>query len=123
MVFPNEIKTDALRKLVWRNNNKLERQIIELFNEIFEHFDENEIQFTPTDIVSMLKTMFKAYWSVSDVRKLLKNNWKIEPKNNSLAYVKYDMEHNGSFYQLNRIGRYFTVNRNFITGIYDEMMR
>jgi hypothetical protein len=54
--------------------------MIELFNEIFENFDENEIQFTPTDIVSMLKTMFKACWSVSDVRKLLKNNWKIEPK-------------------------------------------
>ncbi|UKB82546.1 DUF5906 domain-containing protein [Chryseobacterium sp. MEBOG06] len=120
---PNEIKTDALRKLVWRNNNKLERQMIELFNEIFENFDENEIQFTPTDIVSMLKTMFKAYWSVSDVRKLLKNNWKIEPKNNSLAYVKYDIEYNGSFYQLNKIGRYFTVNRNFITEISDEMMR
>lgn len=120
---PNEIKTDALRKLVWRNNNKLERQMIELFNEIFENFDENEIQFTPTDIVSMLKTMFKAYWSVSDVRKLLKNNWKMEPKSNSLAYVKYDIEYNGSFYQLNKIGRYFTVNRNFITEIYDEMMR
>ncbi len=119
---PEEIKTEALKKLVWRNNNKLERQIVELFNEIFENFDENEIQFTPTDIVSMLKTMFKSYWSVSDVRKLLKNNWKIEPKSNSLAYVRYDIEYNGNFYQNNKIGRYFSVKREFIKDIYDEMM-
>lgn len=120
---PEEIRTDALKKLVWKNNNKLERQIIELFNEILENFDVEEIDFTPTDLVSMLRTMFKSYWSVSDVRKLLKSTWKIEPKNNSLAYVRYDIEYNGNFYQNNKIGRYFTVKRNFITEIYDEMMK
>lgn len=119
---PDEIRTDALKKLVWKNNNKLERQIIELFNEILENFDVEEIEFTPTDLVSMLRTMFKSYWSVSDVRKLLKTNWKIEPKGNSLAYVRYDIEYNGNFYQNNKTGRYFTVKRNFITEIYDEMM-
>ena len=119
----SEIRTKALQKLVWKNNNKLESKIIELLYEFFESTEDDAIQFIPQDIFSMLGKMFRNhYWTVNDVRKLLKENWKLEPQKNSLSYIKYDIDYSGSFYGQGKTGRYFTVERNFILQKFDEMM-
>ncbi len=119
----SEIRTKALQKLVWKNNNKLESKIIELLFEFFESTEEKEIQVIPQDIFIMLGKFSKShYWTVNDIRKLLKESWKLEPQNNSLAYIKYDIDYSGSFYQQNKTGRYFTIERNFILQKFDEMM-
>jgi len=119
----SQIRTKALQKLVWKNNNKLESKIIELLYEFFECNEDREINFIPQDIFNMLGRMFKnQYWTVNDIRKLFKESWKLEPQNNSLAYIKYDIDYSGSFYQQNKTGRYFTVERNFIVQKFDEMM-
>ncbi|MBT2620627.1 primase-helicase family protein [Chryseobacterium sp. ISL-6] len=119
----SQIRTKALEKLVWKNNNKLESKIIELLYEFFESTEDKEIQFIPQDIFNMLGKMFRnLYWTVNDIRKLLKENWKLEPQSNSLAYIKYDIDYSGSFYQQNKTGRYFIVEKNFILQKFDEMM-
>ncbi|MEG0928715.1 MULTISPECIES: primase-helicase family protein [Weeksellaceae] len=119
----SQIRTKALQKLVWKNNNKLESKIIELLFEFFECTEDKEIQFIPQDLFNMLGRMFKnQYWTVNDIRKLLKETWKLEPQNNSLAYIKYDIDYSGNFYQQNKTGRYFTIERNFILLKFDEMM-
>ncbi|WMC07154.1 primase-helicase family protein [Elizabethkingia anophelis] len=119
----SEIRTKALQKLVWKNNNKLESKIIELLYEFFENTEDEEIHCIPQDLFSMLGKMFRnQYWTVNDIRKHLKENWKLEPQSNSLAYIKYDIDYSGSFYQQNKIGRYFTIKRNFILQKFDEMM-
>lgn len=119
----SQIRTKALQKLVWKNNNKLESKIIELLYEFFETTEDKNINCIPQDIFNMLGKMFKNnYWTVNDVRKLLKENWKLEPQNNSLAYIKYDIDYSGSFYQQNKTGRYFTIEKNFILQKFDEMM-
>ena len=69
----SEIRTKALQKLVWKNNNKLESKIIELLYEFFESTEENEIQVIPQDIFNMLGRMFRNhYWTVNDIRKTSK---------------------------------------------------
>ncbi|ROI09820.1 hypothetical protein EGI11_03425 [Chryseobacterium sp. H3056] len=119
-----DIRTPALQKLVWKNNNKLESRIIELLFEFFESVEDQEINVIPQDILNMLNKMFKSsYWTINDVRKLLKEIWNLEPQKNSLAYVKYDLDYGGSFYQQNKTGRYFTIERNFISQKFDEMMK
>ncbi len=91
--------------------------------EFFESTEENEIQVIPQDIFNMLGRMFRNhYWTVNDIRKLLKERWKLEPQNNSLAYIKYDIDYSGSFYQNNKTGRYFTIKKDFILQKFDEMM-
>ncbi|WP_312421087.1 DUF5906 domain-containing protein [Epilithonimonas sp.] len=119
----SQIRTKALQKLVWKNNNKLESKIIELLYEFFESTEDSKILCIPQDIFNMLGKMFsKQYWTVNDVRKILKENWKLEPQSNSLSYVKYDLDYGLSFFQQNKTGRYFTIERNFILQKYDEMM-
>lgn len=119
----SQIKTKALQKLVWKNNNKLESKIIELLYEFFESNEDGKINCIPQDIFNMLGKMFsKQYWTVNDVRKILKENWKLEPQSNSLAYIKYDLDYGLSFFQQNKTGRYFTIEKNFILQRFDEMM-
>lgn len=124
MWFTNsEIRTKALQKLVWKNNNKLESRIIELLYEFFESTEDQEIQFVPQDLFNMLGKMFRNhYWTVNDIRKLMKEIWKLEPQKNSLAYIRYDIDYSGTFYQQNKIGRFFTLKRDFILQKFDEMM-
>ncbi len=95
----SQIRTKALQKLVWKNNNKLESKIIELLYEFFESTEDRKILCIPQDIFNMLGKMFsKQYWTVNDVRKILKENWKLEPQSNSLSYVKYDLDYGLSFF-------------------------
>ncbi|AZA88335.1 hypothetical protein EG349_16940 [Chryseobacterium shandongense] len=124
MWFTNsEIRTKALQKLVWKNNNKLESRIIELLYEFFESTEDQEIQFVPQDLFNMLGKMFRNhYWTVNDIRKLMKEIWKLEPQKNSLAYIRYDIDYSGTFCQQNKIGRFFTLKRDFILQKFDEMM-
>lgn len=118
-----QIRTKALQKLVWKNNNKLESKMIELLYEFFESTDEAELHFIPQDILNMINKMFKnQFWTINDVRKILKENWKLEPQNNSLAYIRYDIDYSGSFYQSGKTGRYFTLKKEFILQKFDEMM-
>ncbi|HIC8757785.1 MULTISPECIES: primase-helicase family protein [Elizabethkingia] len=119
----SQIRTKALEKLIWKNNNKLESKIIELLFEFFESTEEVVIHFIPQDIFSMLgKVLRNHYWSTNDIRKVLKENWKLEPQKNSLSYIKYDIDYTGGFYQQNKLGRYFIVEKNFILQKFDEMM-
>lgn len=119
----SQIRTKALQKLVWKNNNKLESKIIELLYEFFESTEDSKLHCIPQDIFNMLGKMFsKQYWTVNDVRKILKDIWKLEPQSNSLSYVKYDLDYGLSFFQQNKTGRYFTIERSFILQKFDEMM-
>ena len=120
---PEEIKTKALQKLILKNSNKLECKMIELLYEFFESNEETEIKVVPQDILNMLNRMFRQpYYSRNDVRNVLKKNWKLEPQNNPLAYVRYDIDYSGSFYQNNSVGRYFNISRNFILQKYVDLL-
>lgn len=110
-----EIRTKALQKLVFKNNNKLESKIIELLYEFFETNDDEEINVVPQDLLNMIIRMFRlSYWTRNDIRNLLKETWKLNPQNNGLTYIRYDLDFAGIFYQNNSVGRYFTIKKDFI---------
>ena len=39
-----------------------------------------------------------------------------------IEYIKYDLDYGLSFFQQNKTGRYFTIERKFILQRFDEMM-
>jgi hypothetical protein len=70
-----------LQKLVWKNNNKLESKIIELLYEFLKVQRKANLHCIPQDIFNMLGKMFrKQYWTVNDVRKILKENGNLNLK-------------------------------------------
>lgn len=119
----DEIRTKALQKLVFKNNNKLEIKIIELLYEFFESSNDEEINVVPQDLLNMMNRMFRlSYWTRNDIRNLLKETWKLTPQNNGLTYIRYDIDFAGIFYQNNSVGRYFTIKKDFILNRYVEML-
>lgn len=119
----DEIRTKALQKLVFKNNNKLESKIIELLYEFFETNDDEEINVVPQDLLNMIIRMFRlTYWTRNDIRTLLKETWKLNPQNNGLTYIRYDLDFAGIFYQNNSVGRYFTIKKDFILNKRVEML-
>jgi len=119
----DEIRTKALQKLVFKNNNKLESKIIELLYEFFESNNDEEINVVPQDLLNMMNRMFRpTYWTRNDIRNLLKETWKLNPQNNGLTYVRYDLDFAGIFYQNNSVGRYFTIKKDFILNKRVEML-
>lgn len=119
----NEIRTKALQKLVFKNNNKLESKIIELLYEFFESNNDEEINVVPQDLLNMMNRMFRpTYWTRNDIRNLLKETWKLNPQNNGLTYIRYDLDFAGIFYQNNSVGRYFNIKKDFILNKYVEML-
>lgn len=120
---PNDIKTKALQKLVFRNNNKLESKIIELLYEFFESNEDTSLNVVPQDILNMLQRMFKlSYYTRNDVRNILKEQWKLSVQTNTLSYIRYDIDYSGVFYQNNAKGRYFTIEKEFLLRKYDDLM-
>ena len=107
---PDEIKTKALQKLVFKNGNKLEAKMVELLYEFFESNEVQEISVVPQDILNMLNRMFRQLnFSRNDVRTILKDKWKLEPQKNGLTYIRYDIDYSGNFCENNAVGRYFKL--------------
>lgn len=119
---PDQIKTKALKKLMWLNNNKLEREIVQLFYEIFETTSADEIKITPREVVSNISKMKRKNYDVNDVRKILKNKWELKPAENSNSYKGYEYTSYGEFVEIDRKGRFYTIEKSKILKIFDEMM-
>ncbi|MBC9796278.1 primase-helicase family protein [Sinomicrobium weinanense] len=119
---PEQIKTRALQKLVWLNNNAIEREMVLLLYEMFEATGTDELKITPREIVSNLSKVRRKNFEPNDIRKILKNKWELTPSDNSNSYPGYEFTSYGEFAQISRVGRYFTVERKKIYGIFDEMM-
>jgi ABC-type antimicrobial peptide transport system permease subunit len=118
----SEIRTKALQKLVWKNNNKLESKIIELLYEFLKVPKKRNPIHSARYFQYARKNVQKPLLDCKRHPKASKRNWKLEPQNNSLAYIKYDIDYSGSFYQNNKTGRYFTIKKDFILQKFDEMM-
>ncbi len=119
---PQQIKTKALSKLMWLNNNVLEKEMVQLFYEIFDSILDEEIKATPREIASNLSKVRRKNFEVNEIRKILKSKWNLKPSDNSNAYRGYEYTSYGEFVQIDRKGRYYAVERKNITQIFDEMM-
>lgn len=120
---PDEIKTKALQKLVFKNGNKLEAKMVELLYEFFESNEVQEISVVPQDVLNMFNRMFRQLnFSRNDVRTILKDKWKLEPQKNGLTYIRYDIDYSGNFYENNAVGRYFKISKNFILEKYVDLL-
>ncbi|TPN86072.1 primase-helicase family protein [Aquimarina algicola] len=119
---PEQIKTKALTKLMWLNNNKLEKELVLFFYEIFDATGNDYIQTTPREINAGLNKLKKRNFEANEIRKILKNTWDLKPAENSNAYKGFEYTSYGEFVQIERKGRYYTINKAFVLKLFDELM-
>ncbi|QVY67065.1 primase-helicase family protein [Polaribacter sp. Q13] len=116
-----QIYTPALKKLVNNNRNRVEKEIAHLLFSIMEKFELDEVHFSLMDLLNALgKTRVKT--DLTQLRVLLKKDWKIEQKNNSFKYQKFVILSDGEIILLDTKGRYFTIQKSFLSKNFDDLM-
>lgn len=116
-----QIETPALKKLMNNNRNRVEKELAVLIISVMDRYELDELQFVPLDLVNALgRTRIKT--DQTQIRQLLKKDWKLVNQNNSLSYRKFMILSDGEIVLMESKGRYFSINREFIAENFDESM-
>lgn len=116
---PKQIETPALFKLVQNNRNRVEKELASILLMVMEEHDLQEINLCPMDALNALsKTRLRT--DLTQIRKILKQDWKFENISNSNRYEKFTLWENGSSNLSTTKGRYFTINKTFILDHFED---
>ena len=118
---PQQIKTKALVKLVQNNRNRVEKELASILLSVIEKFDFEEVHLCPMDaLLALNKTRVKT--DLTQLRRLLKKDWKLINQDNSNSYQKFVIWTDGDINLIDAKGRYFTVQKSFLTKNFDDTM-
>ncbi len=118
---PKQIYTPALKKLVNNNRNRVEKEIAQILINVVEKFDLNSVEFVPLDLlIALNKTRIKS--DLTQIRKILKKDWKIKNKDNSNSYQKFTFLSDGDIVLSDSKGRFYSIKKDFLVQNFDEMM-
>jgi len=116
---PKQIETPALTKLVQNNRNRVEKELASMLLMVMEIHDLEEIKFCPLDILNALsKTRLRT--DLTQIRKILKKDWKLENITNSNRYQKFTLWGDGSTNLSDAKGRYFTINKSYLLENFED---
>lgn len=118
---PQQIKTRALVKLVRNNRNRVEKELASILLSVIEKFDLEAVDLCPMDaLLALNKTRVKT--DLTQLRRLLKRDWNLSNQDNSNSYQKFVIWTDGDINLMDAKGRYFTVEKTFLTQNFDESM-
>jgi hypothetical protein len=118
---PQQIKTKALQKLVKYSSSKFESELANVLLNIMENLDVETLDFCFTDLQNILNK-FRIKYDASEIKKIIRENWKLEQAKNSNQYEKITITNDLDFYQNSSKGRYYSVTRKFLSENYDDLM-
>ena len=118
---PKEVYTPALKKLVYNNRNRVEKELASLLVSAMEKFDVDSVDLCPIDALHLLnRTRVKT--DLTQLRRLLKKDWKLDNQPNSNKYQKITIWNNGEINAEDAKGRYFTIKKEFLVQNFDDLM-
>jgi hypothetical protein len=118
---PEQIYTPALNRLVKHNRNRVEKELASVLLSAMDKFEMDLINLCPIDALHILnKTRVKT--DLTQLRRLLKRDWKLENQKNSNSYQKITIWNNGEINLEDAKGRYFSIQKEFLTQNFDDLM-
>jgi len=118
---PTQIKTTALKRLVQNNRNRVEKELINIIIAVIEKFELDEVKLCPIDALNALnKTRVKT--DLTQIRRVLKNDWKLSNQDNSNSYQKFVIWSDGDIGLTDAKGRHFTIDKDFLRKNFDDLM-
>lgn len=118
---PEQVYTPALNRLVRHNRNRVEKELASILLSAMDKFELKSINLCPIDALHILnKTRVKT--DLTQLRRLLKKDWKLENQKNSNSYQKITIWSNGEINMEDAKGRYFTIQRDFLVQNFDDLM-
>ncbi|MDY0393016.1 MAG: DUF5906 domain-containing protein [Candidatus Bipolaricaulis sp.] len=116
---PKLLETEALKKVMRRSRSKVELELLSILTTIIENKELTDISFCINDIQNWLE--YKKYMTISamNIKRILQNEWKLEPTSNTFSYTRYWFTSDGSIEEKSAKGRYYKMDLNMIMK-YDE---
>ena len=103
------------------NRNRVEKELASILLSVIERFDLEKVNLCPLDaLLALNRTRVKT--DLTQLRRLLKKDWKLENQKNSNSYEKFEIWGNGDINFVNSKGRYFTIQKTFLIQNFDELM-
>ena len=109
---PSLLHTEALRKIIRSNRNRLEMEMCELVLDIMASTGIDTFSFCCNDILTLLANSY-VKTEKHQVRKVLQECWKLTPAPNGLTYTTYQLNYNREcrYEPIRRVGRFYTITR------------
>ena len=109
---PKLLETEALRKIIRSNRNRLEIEMAELLLDIMANMKVESVSFCLNDIIPLL-VCAQVKVEKSQVRKVVQECWKLAPASNSLSYTTDEYAYNREcrYSPVKRIGHYYMVSK------------
>ncbi len=110
---PEQIRTDALENLMQNNRNRVEKELASILLDAMETFELEQLDLCPMDALQVLnRTRIKT--DLTQLRQILKKDWKLNNQTNSLKYQKIIMWQEGGLGMIEAKGRYYTIEKFFL---------
>ena len=110
---PKLLETEALRKIIRSNRNRLEIEMTELLLDIMAKMNVESVSFCLNDIIPLL-VCSQVKVEKSQVRKVVQECWKLTPAPNGLTYTAYQYGGNDRYQTRRSVGRYYTVTKGLL---------
>ena len=112
---PALIRTEALERIMQSNRNHTEIDIVELLRTIMESQNVDKVSFIPQDLLPLL-SLNVVKVELWHIRKVVKELWRLKPAPNALSYTTYQYDYSkpSKYGAINRVGRFYTVTKEFL---------
>ena len=109
------IQTEALNLIIQSNRNSVEQDLLELFRDIMEIQKVDRVSFVARDLIPLL-SWYDTKENDGQIRRIVKNVWKLKPAHNALTYTtsQSDYNHPGRYLPITKVGRFYTVTKELI---------
>ena len=107
---PEQIYTEALRRVKSEHVNKIEQELYEIIKEIMEIKELDSFSFINLNIKVLLERSGHRV-SRSRIRNILEELWGLTQYPNASNFITFQFDHSGILYQMEAKGRYYTINQ------------
>lgn len=116
---PAQIKTKALENLMQNNRNRVEKELASIILSAMETLELEEVQLCPMDALHLLnRTRIKT--DLTQLRHILKKDWKLQNQDNSMVYSKLMIWQEGGMGFTDAKGRYYSIKKDFLKKNFSE---
>lgn len=105
---PEQIETEQLRKIKAHFGDPIKYEILEIVKEITQTMEIDELRFTNSDMVKLLRVNGIKIRRMQ-LKKVLEIDLKLNHVGNSLLYETYTMDQNGIPYKVEKKGKYYSI--------------
>jgi hypothetical protein len=115
----SQIMTKALENLMKNNRNRVEKELTSIILSAMETIELEEVHLCPLDALQLLnRTRIKT--DLTQLRHILKKDWKLINQENSMAYRKLMIWQDGGMGLTDAKGRYYSITRDFLMELFGE---